>query len=186
MSTLCRPPTHCTGATEVLRNMLHELPALHGVHVIDFGISIAGPLVARMLQDAGATVTRIEQPGRACPSYSNPGVDMLLNSGKRREQIALTSEAGLRRAKELIAKADVIVRAVGTCVHCSIASLSCVQVENFRGGVMEKLGLGREAVLNKKGVRLWRAGHGAVLLITGATSSPARCIRLASRLGEHR
>ncbi|MEH6822686.1 MAG: CoA transferase [Motiliproteus sp.] len=93
---------------------------LEGVRVVDFGQYIAGPAVAMMLADQGAEVIHIDPP--AGPRWDNPA-DAILNRGKQRISLDLTTDRDLTLAQELVQNADVVV-------------------ENFRPGVMQKLGLG--------------------------------------------
>ncbi|WP_395563094.1 CoA transferase [Pseudomonas aeruginosa] len=95
-----------------------QLP-LQGVNVIDFGQYIAGPAVAMILADLGATVIHIDPPGG--PLWDSPA-NATLNRNKLCLQLDLKGAAGLQQARELIARADILI-------------------ENFRPGVMAKLGL---------------------------------------------
>jgi len=95
-----------------------QLP-LQGVNVIDFGQYIAGPAVAMILGDLGATVIHIDPP--AGPLWASPA-NATLNRNKLCLRLDLKTAAGLQQARELIANADIVV-------------------ENFRPGVMSGLGL---------------------------------------------
>ena len=107
------------------KEMATALP-LHGVRVVDFGTFIAGPLVSRLLSDAGADVVRVLPPGKQeSPAYCDPGE--VLNRNKQIMLLDLKTADGAAAAWELLADADVIV-------------------ENFRPSVMERLGFGRAAV----------------------------------------
>lgn len=97
---------------------------LDHIRVLDFGQYLAGPLVGMMLADLGAEVIRIDPPGG--PRLKEPATDML-SRGKTALTLDLKTEAGLRVARQLVARADVVI-------------------ENFRPGVMERLGLGPEAL----------------------------------------
>ncbi|MBV8084595.1 MAG: CoA transferase [Chloroflexi bacterium] len=94
--------------------------ALDGIRVIDFGQYVAGPLTAVMLADEGADVIHIDPPGG--PLWKDPA-DAFFNRGKRRISIDLKDPAGLALGQRLIASGDVVV-------------------ENFRPGVMDRLGVG--------------------------------------------
>ncbi|HZU75552.1 MAG TPA: CoA transferase, partial [Dehalococcoidia bacterium] len=98
--------------------------ALDGVRVIDFGQYIAGPLTAMLLADQGADVIRVDPPGG--PRWQTPA-NAVWNRGKRSIVLDLKQEADRETARRLIASADVVV-------------------ENFRPGVMERLGLGAAAM----------------------------------------
>nr|WP_298138988.1 CoA transferase [uncultured Pseudomonas sp.] len=97
---------------------LSQLP-LNGVKVIDFGQYIAGPAVAMILADLGATVIHIDPPSG--PLWDSPA-NAVLNRNKHCLQLDLKSAQGLQDAKALIASADILI-------------------ENFRPGVMQRLGL---------------------------------------------
>ena len=99
--------------------------ALAGVRVVDFGQWIAGPLAAMLLGDQGAEVTRIDPPGG--PRWKT-SANATLNRGKASVVLDLERDEGRARARQLIDAADVVI-------------------ENFRPGVMDRLGLGaREAM----------------------------------------
>jgi crotonobetainyl-CoA:carnitine CoA-transferase CaiB-like acyl-CoA transferase len=99
--------------------------ALTGVRVIDFGQYIAGPLAAMLLADQGADVTHIDPPGG--PRWKTRANETW-NRGKQVTVLDLHSTADLLAARHLIASADVVI-------------------ENFRPGVMHRLGLGAAASL---------------------------------------
>lgn len=94
--------------------------ALSGLRVIDFGQYIAGPLVAQWLADFGADVIRVDPPGG--PMWSHES-NALLQRGKRSIVLDLKTPADVEIARRLIDSADVVI-------------------ENFRPGVMDRLGLG--------------------------------------------
>lgn len=99
--------------------------ALEGIRVIDFGQYIAGPLTAMFLADQGADVIRVDPPGG--PTWDVPA-NATWNRGKRSIVIDLKQVGGVATARDLLACADVLI-------------------ENFRPGVMERLGLGAEAMM---------------------------------------
>ena len=82
-----------------------QLP-LTGVKVIDFGQYIAGPAVAMLLGDLGATVVHIDPPGG--PMWNSPA-NATLNRNKVIINLDLKSEEGRERAHELCAEADIII-----------------------------------------------------------------------------
>ncbi|MEM7221610.1 MAG: CoA transferase [Pseudomonadota bacterium] len=92
---------------------------LAGLRVIDFGQYIAGPAVAMMLADQGAEVIRVDPPGG--PFWDSP-TNAVLNRGKKSIALDLKQDADRATARRLVASADVVV-------------------ENFRPGVMARLGL---------------------------------------------
>jgi crotonobetainyl-CoA:carnitine CoA-transferase CaiB-like acyl-CoA transferase len=113
--------------------MTNTLGPLHGIRVIDFTRVLAGPYCTMLLADMGADVIKIEQPGvgddtRAWgPPYlgTESGYYLAVNRNKRGIAVDLKAERGKEIALALVRDADIVV-------------------ENFRVGVMEKLGLGHE------------------------------------------
>ena len=101
--------------------------ALAGVRVIDFGHYIAGPLAAVMLSDQGAEVIHVDPPGG--PRWKTPA-DAFFNRGKRRISLDLKHASDRATAQRLVDSADVVI-------------------ENFRPGVMDRLGLGAEAMTER-------------------------------------
>ena len=93
---------------------------LHGIRVVDFGHQIAGPLTAVMLADQGADVVHVDAPGTAA---ADEPADAFFNRGKRRITLDLKQPGDLATARTLIARSDVLI-------------------ENFRPGVLSRLGLG--------------------------------------------
>ncbi|MCE8554565.1 CoA transferase [Ruegeria pomeroyi] len=98
---------------------MSDRPLSH-IRVLDFGHYLAGPMVGMMLADLGAEVIRIDPPGG--PRWTDPAFDML-SRGKRSLVLDLKTEAGRRTALDMVARADVVI-------------------DNFRPGVMTRLGLG--------------------------------------------
>jgi crotonobetainyl-CoA:carnitine CoA-transferase CaiB-like acyl-CoA transferase len=92
---------------------------LKGIKVVDFGQYIAGPAVAMILGDFGATVVHVDPPGG--PKWDNPA-NATLNRNKLCVTIDLKTPEGLAEARALIAEADILV-------------------ENFRPGTMARMGL---------------------------------------------
>jgi CoA:oxalate CoA-transferase len=128
---------------------------LQGIRVLDFTAMLAGPHCARLLADLGAEVIKIEGPEgdliRARPPLreGNSSYFGALNCGKKSLAIDLKSKA----AKDIIHQ---------------LAKLSDVVVENFRPGVMARLGFDYAALskLNPKLVycsisRYGQSGSGA-------------------------
>jgi crotonobetainyl-CoA:carnitine CoA-transferase CaiB-like acyl-CoA transferase len=91
---------------------------LSGIKVVDFGHFVAGPLTAVMLADQGADVVHVDRPGAELAE-----ADAFLNRGKRRITLDLKDPADAAIASQLVKGADVVI-------------------ENFRPGVMDRLGLG--------------------------------------------
>ena len=101
-----------------MRHSFSKLP-LTGVKVVDFGQYIAGPAVAMLLGDLGATVVHIDPPGGAM--WDNPA-NAMLNRNKVILNVDLKSPEGQAQALELCQEADILV-------------------ENFRPGKLSKLGI---------------------------------------------
>jgi benzylsuccinate CoA-transferase BbsF subunit len=99
---------------------------LSGVRVLDFSWVIAGPTATRYLAAMGAEIIKIEAPGRG-----DPGRASLLHTvlGEAKRGIVLD-----------------LKRPEAVAVACALAARSDVLVENFATGVMERLGLGADAL----------------------------------------
>jgi len=107
--------------------------------VVEIGHHIPGPLCGRVLADLGANVIKIERPGTGDAARGigpffgddpHPDKSVLffyLNRNKRGVTLNLSTEAGLRMAKELVAGADVLL-------------------ENFAPRVLPSLGLDYETL----------------------------------------
>jgi crotonobetainyl-CoA:carnitine CoA-transferase CaiB-like acyl-CoA transferase len=99
-----------------------------GLKVLDFTTTIAGPYCARLLADLGADVIKIESPEgdlmRSRPPLRNGASSSFgqLNAGKRSIVLDFKRKEAVAAARRLMGKADVVV-------------------ENFRPGVMKRLGL---------------------------------------------
>jgi crotonobetainyl-CoA:carnitine CoA-transferase CaiB-like acyl-CoA transferase len=109
---------------------------LHGIRVLDFTHAAAGPFATMWLADLGAEVLKVEKPGRGDGSrYMGESLDgtpnsdyyASINRNKRDILINLQVPAGADVARKLAATSDVVV-------------------QNFRPGVMDRLGLGFESL----------------------------------------
>lgn len=105
---------------------------LDGVRVLDLTRVLAGPYCGMMLADMGADVIKIEMPGKGDDSRRNAPIVhgesayfMNLNRNKRGMTLNLKTEKGQEIFKKLVAESDIVL-------------------ENYRPGVMDKLGLGYE------------------------------------------
>jgi crotonobetainyl-CoA:carnitine CoA-transferase CaiB-like acyl-CoA transferase len=110
--------------------------ALDGLRIVDFSRVLAGPFATMLLADLGAEVVKVERPGggddtRAWgPPFDDRGQAtyfQAVNRNKDSVALDLASPAGAAAARERVVGADVVV-------------------ENFRTGVMERLGLGYDDV----------------------------------------
>ncbi|MGP0089119.1 MAG: CaiB/BaiF CoA transferase family protein [Xanthobacteraceae bacterium] len=105
-----------------------------GLRVLDLTRVMSGPFCTAMLADLGADVTKIEMPefGEESRHFA-PHVNgestyfALLNRGKRSITVNLKSPKGVAIVRDLAVRADVLV-------------------ENFRPGVMDRLGLGKDVL----------------------------------------
>ncbi|MEK6420269.1 MAG: CoA transferase [Burkholderia gladioli] len=110
------------------------MSALEGLTVLDFSTLLPGPLAGLIMAEAGATIVKVERPntGDEMRSYP-PRIDddsvnfVMLNRGKHSLAIDLKAADAVARLRPLIEKADVLI-------------------EQFRPGVMARLGLGYEQV----------------------------------------
>ncbi len=116
--------------------MSHILP-LEGLKVLDFSQFLAGPYCALKLADLGADVVKVERAGTGDLSRylyltdtkiaGESTIFHAINRNKRSLAVDLKSEEDKAALRRLIADADVVL-------------------QNFRPGVMERLGFGYEAV----------------------------------------
>ncbi len=118
--------------------MTESAQPLAGVKVIEFGTLIAGPFCSRILAEFGAEVIKIEAPGEGDPLrkwrklYPTGDGETSLwwfvqARNKQSVTLNLKHPEGIAIAHKLVAQADIVI-------------------ENFRPGVMEKLGLGWDAL----------------------------------------
>ncbi len=133
---------------------MSDVRPLDGYLVLDFSQFLAGPMAAMRLGDLGARVIKIEKPpagdigrGLAFGGIVEDGDTLsfhITNRNKESYAADLKNEADKAKVLELVKKADVIV-------------------QNFRPGVMERLGLGYEEVrkINPKIVYGSITGYGA-------------------------
>ncbi|MGH7926185.1 MAG: CoA transferase, partial [Candidatus Binatia bacterium] len=109
--------------------------ALEDIRVIDFTHALNGPFCTMMLGHMGAEIIKIEPPAgdgfRRSWMPANSKVDgyefLWINANKKSVVLNLKTTRGAELARELIARADVVV-------------------ENYHTGTMEKFGLGYEDV----------------------------------------
>ena len=130
--------------------MSSTIKPLAGIKVVEFGTLIAGPFAARILAEFGAEVIKIESPDGGDPLrkwrklYQGTSLWWYLQSrNKKSVTVNLKHPDGLEAVRKLVASADIVV-------------------ENFRPGVLEKLGLGWDALsaLNPGLVMLRLSGFG--------------------------
>jgi CoA:oxalate CoA-transferase len=164
---------------------------LSGVTVLDLTHVLAGPFCSHTLQDLGACVIKVERPGlgddtRAFPPFVNDtsAYFAALNSGKQSIALDLKSPTDRGILDRLLARADVVL-------------------ENYRPGVMERLGYGWEKLHAKYPRLIYGAvsgfGHtgpdaakpaydmvvqarGGVMSITGEEGGPP--VRVGASIGD--
>ncbi|HEX6637327.1 MAG TPA: CoA transferase [Steroidobacteraceae bacterium] len=110
--------------------------ALNGIRVVDFSHVMAGPYASHLLRLLGAEVIKVEAPGMG-DAMRNYGADrrydgmapafIAVNAGKKSLVLNLKHPPAVEAVRRLIARADVVL-------------------ENFRPGVMARLGLDYESV----------------------------------------
>ncbi len=155
---------------------------LSGLRVLDFSSLVPGPMATLLLAEAGAEIIKVERPDRGdemrsyVPKFGDDSANFaILNRGKKSIAVDLKEPDGLARLAPLLSRTDILV-------------------EQFRPGVMNRLGLGYEAVASRKpdiiycsitgygqdGVQSKRAGHdlnyiaetGLLALNPGTTDAP--------------
>jgi formyl-CoA transferase len=132
---------------------MSDLPnqPLHGIIVVDFSQVMLGPCATQVLGDHGADVIKIERPGSGDlsrwsvddPAGADNPVFASLNRNKRSIALDLRSEQGRQVVYDLVREADVVVN-------------------NFRPGVMDRLGFGYDRLreLNPRIIYAFGSGFG--------------------------
>lgn len=107
---------------------------LSGVRVLDFSRVLAGPFGSQLLADLGAEIIKVESPGGGDDTRGFPpmrdGVShyfLSVNRNKKSIVVDLKTPAGVALAKELAGACDILI-------------------ENYRPGVMDRLGLGYDVL----------------------------------------
>jgi crotonobetainyl-CoA:carnitine CoA-transferase CaiB-like acyl-CoA transferase len=143
---------------------------LHGLRVVDFSQLMQGPWCAEMLGDLSADVVKVERKegelGRTSGAFmigSNSAFFLAMNRNKRSITIDLKNPNGRAVAQKLIGSADILI-------------------ENFRPGVMERLGLGYEE-LRKDNPRLIYASASGFGAIGPLSSKPGQDLLVQAMSG---
>lgn len=117
MSSKAEPPTASAGP-------------LQGIRILDLSAVVSGPLATMILAEQGADVVKVEPPGMGDSGrHIGPGVEgcsalfAICNRAKRSIVIDLATPEGVELVRSLAAQVDVVV-------------------ENFRPGVVDRLGIG--------------------------------------------
>src|SRR5919106_2748454 len=110
---------------------------LNGVTVLELGQVIAGNFGGVILADLGAEVIKIEpltgdtaRNATIAPLHGESAIHLFMNRGKKSVVLDLKTERGLEVFYELVKHADVVI-------------------DNFRPGVMERLGIDHEALTRR-------------------------------------
>jgi len=126
------------------------LDLLAGIRVVSFNHFLLGPMGIQMLGDLGADVIAVEAPDGAWQRHWSGGdlwhdgqsmLHLCANRNKRNVALDLKSSKGREIALRLAERADVVT-------------------ENFRPGVMEKLGLGYEALKGRNPSLIYASATG--------------------------
>ncbi len=111
---------------------------MNGVRIVDASVALSGPWAAGILCDQGAEVIKIEPPGIGdIGRWVGPAIGgvsalaQMVNRGKRSIALDLKSEQGRSIARQLVRGADVFL-------------------QNFRTGVIDRLGLGYADLVREK------------------------------------
>ncbi len=124
---------------------------LAGIRVLEFAIALTGPYATALLADQGAEVVKVERPGIGdIARWVGVAVNgmsaffLVCNRGKRSIALDLQQPEGVEIARRLATDVDLVI-------------------ENFRPGVMDRLGLGYEAIraLNRDVVYASLTGFGS-------------------------
>ncbi|GAC1505457.1 MAG: CaiB/BaiF CoA-transferase family protein [Candidatus Dormibacteraceae bacterium] len=128
-----------------------SLQLLAGVRILAFTQFLLGPAACQYLADMGADVIKVEPPGRGAWERSWAGAEVFINGvsaffllgnrNLRSVTLNLKSARGVEAASKLAEKADVII-------------------ENYRPGVMDRLGLGYEQVRGANPRVIYASGSG--------------------------
>ncbi len=131
-----------------------SLGLLTGVRILAFTQFLLGPAACQYLADMGADVIKVEPPGRGAWERSWAGAELFINGvsaffllanrNLRSVTLNLKSERGADAARQLAARTDVLI-------------------ENYRPGVLDRLGLGYERIkeLNPKVIYASGSGYGS-------------------------
>ena len=122
---------------------------LQGLRILDFSRVLTGPHATRMLCDLGAEIIKIEPPDGDLTRFTNPRVNSLStyfiqqNAGKKNISLDMSKPEAVDIVKKLVMHADILI-------------------ENFRPGVMKKLGLDYTSLsaLNPKLIYASITGYG--------------------------
>src|SRR6202451_4411178 len=135
----CQEPSMTTSTASISADRIQERPEkpLHGILCLDFSQFLSGSLATLRLADMGARVIKIERPGTGdlgrtiylsdTDVHGENTLFHAINRNKESYAADLKNSSDLDKLRALIARADVMV-------------------QNFRPGVMERLGFGYDQV----------------------------------------
>ncbi|MFK7930240.1 MAG: CaiB/BaiF CoA transferase family protein [Myxococcota bacterium] len=132
---------------------------MNGIHILDLTRVLAGPWAVQHLADQGAHVIKVEPPGGDETRHFGPIINghstyfQCANRNKRSIVLDLKTTGGCQVLERLIERADVLV-------------------ENFRPGVMQRLGFGWERLHNAHKRLLYVAIHAFGEDISGWSTRP--------------
>ena len=112
-----------------MQNPVGEGGPLDGLRVLDMSRIVSGPFAGRLLADMGALVIKLEPPEGDISRTVTPSIDGIpvyftqMNAGKRNVCLDLKADGALDVLRKMVARSDVLI-------------------ENFRPGVLDRLGLG--------------------------------------------
>lgn len=125
--------------------------ALRGIRVLSFAQLLVGPRCVQLLADLGADVIKVERPGRGAWERQNSSANCFLqgesvfflsvNRNQRSLTLDLKHPRGIAIARQLASRADVLV-------------------ENYRPGVLERLGLGYEQLREANPGLIYASAYG--------------------------
>ena len=131
-------------------NPIQMLDLLQGIRVISFNHFLLGPMGIQMLADLGADVISVENPEGAWQRHWSSGniwhdgqgmLQLCANRNKRSLALDLKGEKGKDIARRLVANADIVA-------------------ENFRPGIMDRLGLGYDELRKRKPALIYASASG--------------------------
>ena len=146
---------------------------LKGIKVLDFSTLLPGPMATLLLAEAGADVLKIERPGSGddmrgyTPKFGKDSVNFsLLNRGKKSIAIDLKSASERARLEVLLREADILV-------------------EQFRPGVMQRLGLDYDTVagINPRIIYCSITGYGQTGPLAGVAAHDLNYLAESGMLG---
>ena len=116
---------------------------LAGIRILDFTHVLAGPFATRVLADLGADVVKVNSATRAGPNAPDSAYYLMWNRNKRALSLNMAEAEGRDIAKRLASTADVVI-------------------DNFSVGVLDRWGVGFEAIspVNPKAIYVQMSGMG--------------------------